>query len=102
MRRNNVPRHGRGPIATGTLDSAAAGDGVAPCPRERIRTASGCTSLAAAGREIRAIVELSVQDNDPRAALVRVDLGNRSIARVAGGESMDGGGMTGSCGSWSP
>ena len=70
--------------------SAAAGDGVTPCPRERIRTASGCTGLAAAGREIRAIVERSVQDNDLRAALVRVDLGDRSIARVSTGESMDG------------
>ena len=70
--------------------SAATGDGVTPCPRERIRTASGCTSLAAAGREIRAIVERSVQDNDLRAALVRVDLGDRSIARVSAGESMDG------------
>jgi D-alanyl-D-alanine carboxypeptidase len=70
--------------------SAAAGDGVTPCPRERIRTASGCTGLAAAGREIRAIVERSVQDNDLRAALARVDLGDRSIARVSAGESMDG------------
>jgi CubicO group peptidase (beta-lactamase class C family) len=70
--------------------SAATGDGVTPCPRGRIRTASGCTSLAAAGREIRAIVERSVQDNDLRAALVRVDLGDRSIARVSAGESMDG------------
>ena len=65
-------------------------DGVTPRPRDRIRTASGCTSLAAAGREIRAIVERSVQDNDLRAALVRVDRGDRSIARVSVGESMDG------------
>ena len=70
--------------------SAAASDGVTPCPREKIRTASGCTSLAAAGREIRAIVERSVQDDDLRAALARVDLGDRSIARVSAGESMDG------------
>ena len=70
--------------------SAAAGDGVTPCPRERIRTASGCTSLAAAGREIRAIVERSVQKDDLRAALARIDLGDRSIARVSAGESMAG------------
>ena len=69
---------------------AVAGDGGTPCPRERIRTASGCTSLAAAGREIRAIVERSVRENDLRAALARVDLGDRSIARVSAGESMDG------------
>ena len=70
--------------------SAAAGDGVTPCPRERLRTASGCTSLAATGREIRAIVQQSVRQDDLRAALVRVDLGDRSIARVSAGESMDG------------
>jgi D-alanyl-D-alanine carboxypeptidase len=69
---------------------AAAADGVSPCPRGQIRTAAGCTGLAAAGREIRAIVERSVQDNGLRAALTRVDLGGRTIARISAGESMAG------------
>jgi D-alanyl-D-alanine carboxypeptidase len=73
-----------------TSGSAAAADDASPCPRGMIRTASGCTSLAAAGREIRAIVERSVKDNGVRAALTRVDLGDRTIARVSVGESMAG------------
>jgi D-alanyl-D-alanine carboxypeptidase len=69
---------------------AVAGDRATPCPGEKIRTASGCTSLAAAGGEIGAIVDRFVEDNDLRAALTRVDLGNRTIARVAAGESIAG------------
>jgi D-alanyl-D-alanine carboxypeptidase len=69
---------------------AAAADRGSPCPDAKIRTASGCTSLAAAGREIRAIVDRSVEDNGLRAALTRVDLGGRTIARVSAGESMAG------------
>jgi CubicO group peptidase (beta-lactamase class C family) len=72
------------------LSSAAGADGVGPCPRGKVRTASGCTSLAAAGREIRAIVQRSVKDNGLRAALTRVDLGGRTLARIAAGESMAG------------
>jgi hypothetical protein len=79
-----------GAVCAALLASGSAGDGVTPCPRERIRTASGCTSLAAAGREIRAIVERSVQDNDVRAALARVDLGDRSIARLSAGSRWTG------------
>jgi D-alanyl-D-alanine carboxypeptidase len=70
--------------------SAAAAERASPCPGGQIRTASSCTSLVAAGREIRAIVERSVQDNGLRAALTRVDLGGRTLARVAAGESMAG------------
>jgi CubicO group peptidase (beta-lactamase class C family) len=70
--------------------SPAAADGATPCPRGKILTASGCTSPAAAGREVRAIVERSIQDNGLRAALVRVDLRGRSLVRVAAGESMAG------------
>jgi CubicO group peptidase (beta-lactamase class C family) len=47
-------------------------------------------SLAAAGRQIRAIVDRSIAENDLRAALVRIDLGGRTLARVAAGESMAG------------
>src|SRR5262245_19528939 len=70
--------------------SAAAADEVTPCPSGKIQTASGCTSLAAAGREIRAIVERSVKDNHLRAALTRVDVRDRTIARATAGESMAG------------
>lgn len=73
-----------------TSSSAAAAGDVSPCPSRKIRTASGCTGLAAAGREIRAIVDRSVEDNGLRAALTRVDLGGRRVARVAAGESMAG------------
>ena len=69
---------------------AVAVDHAAPCPGVKIRTASGCTSLAAAGRQIGAIVDRFVDDNDLRAALTRVDLGDRTIARVAAGESIAG------------
>ena len=70
--------------------SAAAVDRMSSCPGGKIRTASGCTSPAAAGREVRAIVERSIQDNGLRAALARVDLGGRTLVRVAAGESMAG------------
>jgi len=70
--------------------SSAAADDVSPCPGGKIRTASGCTSLAAAGREIRAIVDRSVEDNGLRAALTRIDVGGRTLARVSAGESIAG------------
>jgi D-alanyl-D-alanine carboxypeptidase len=69
---------------------AAAADRANRCPGEKIRTASGCTSLAAAGREIRGIVDRSVAEDDLRGALARVDLGDRTLARVSAGESMAG------------
>ena len=67
------------------VQSGSGGRPAAPCPGVKIRTASGCTSLAAAGRQIGAIVDRFVDDNDLRAALTRVDLGDRTIARVAAG-----------------
>jgi D-alanyl-D-alanine carboxypeptidase len=81
-----------GAVCAGLLasSSAAAAEGVSPCTGRKILTASGCTSRAAAGREVRAIVERSLQDNDLRAALVRVDQGNRMLVRLAVGESMVG------------
>lgn len=69
---------------------AAAADRASVCPGEKIRTASGCTSLAAAGDEIQAIVDRFLEDNGLRAVLTRVDLGDRPLARVAAGESMAG------------
>jgi D-alanyl-D-alanine carboxypeptidase len=81
-----------GPICAALLacGSAAAVDRMSPCPGGKIRTVLGCTSLAAAGREIRAIVDRSVEENGLRAALTRVDLGGRTLARVSAGESMAG------------
>jgi hypothetical protein len=43
------------------------------CSHGEIRTASGCTSSAAAGREIRAIVNRSVANKGLRAAITGVD-----------------------------
>jgi CubicO group peptidase (beta-lactamase class C family) len=53
-------------------------------------TASGCTSPAAAGRKIQAIVDQSLEENGLRGVLTRVDLRDRTLARVAAGESMAG------------
>jgi CubicO group peptidase (beta-lactamase class C family) len=81
-----------GAICAGLLasSSAAAAEGVSPGTGGKIRTASGCTSPAAAGREVRTIVERSIRDDGLRAALARVDLGGRTLVRVAAGESMAG------------
>jgi len=69
---------------------SAAGQPTSPCPHGEIRTASGCTAFADAGREVRAIVKRAVKDDDLRAALVRVDVGNRTLATASPGESMAG------------
>jgi D-alanyl-D-alanine carboxypeptidase len=69
---------------------ATAADQENPCPRGKIRTASGCTSPAAVGRKIQAIVDQSLEENDLRGVLTRVDLRDRTLARVAAGESMAG------------
>lgn len=81
-----------GPICAALLasSSAAAVERMSSCPGGKIPTASGCTSPAAAGHAVRAIVERSIQDNGLRAALARVDLGGRTLVRVAAGESMAG------------
>lgn len=65
--------------------AAAAG-----CAHGRIRTASGCTALVAARRQVEAIVHRQVEANGLRGVLARVDLGNRTLARVAAGNSMPG------------
>ena len=69
--------------------AAVSGHG-SPGRAGQVRTAAGCKSLAAAGRKIREIVNRSVKTNGLRAALTRVDLGERTIARVAVGKSMAG------------
>src|SRR5215218_8950351 len=70
--------------------SASAAPPASPCPGGRIATASGCTSLAAAGRHVDAIVNRAVQDNDLRAVLLRIDVGDRTLTRISAGESMPG------------
>jgi D-alanyl-D-alanine carboxypeptidase len=70
--------------------SASAAPPASPCPGGRIATASGCTSLAAAGRHVDAIANRAVQDNDLRAVLLRIDVGDRTLTRISAGESMPG------------
>jgi D-alanyl-D-alanine carboxypeptidase len=74
---------GAAALSPGTAAAAA-------CAEGRIRTASGCTGLVAARREVRAIVDQQVRANGLRGVLARVDLGNRTLARVAAGDSMAG------------
>src|SRR3954454_13204600 len=62
----------------------------AGCAQGRIRTASGCTALVAARREVEAIVHRQVAANGLRGGLARVDVANRTMARVAAGNSMPG------------
>ncbi len=72
-------------LAVGTVPAAAS-----PCPSGEIHTASGCTSFREARRDIREIVDRAARENDLHAALVRVDSGDRRLARVAAGNSMAG------------
>ena len=69
---------------------AAGGQPAGPCPPAEIQTASGCTSQGEARSEVEDIVNQAVEANDLRAALVRVDVGNRTLATVTQGESMAG------------
>ncbi len=55
-----------------------------------IRTADGCTPLAQAKGEIKDIVRGTVRKDDLQAALVRVDVGNRTLVSSSPGESMAG------------
>ena len=61
-----------------------------PCSGSKIRTASGCTSLGEAGKRVKRIVRETMAAEDLRAALVRVDVGKRTLAKVARGESITG------------
>ena len=60
------------------------------CHGGEIRTASGCTPFVEAGRQVRNIVDRFVEGEDLRAALVRVDVGDRALATASPGESMAG------------
>ena len=61
-----------------------------PCPGAQIRTASGCTSLGEAGKRVQQIVRETMAAEDLRAALVRVDVGNRALAKASPGVSITG------------
>lgn len=60
------------------------------CPGPRIRTASGCTALGEAGKRVERIVRETMAAEDLRAALVRVDVGERTLAKASPGESLTG------------
>ena len=49
------------------------------CPGPKIRTAAGCQSRAAAARGVQSVVHRFMRQNDLRAALVRIDLRNRTF-----------------------
>ena len=55
--------------------TASAAPPASGCPGAKVPTASGCTSFAAAGRHVDAIVNRAVRDNDLRAVLLRIDVG---------------------------
>jgi D-alanyl-D-alanine carboxypeptidase len=69
---------------------AAASVATSRCGAGEIRTASGCTSLAAARRHVKEIVNQTVDERGLRAALMRVDVGDRTVATATPGESMPG------------
>ena len=56
-----------------------------PCSGSQIRTASGCTSLGKAGKRVKRIVRETMAAEDLRAALVRVDVGNRTLVKMSPG-----------------
>lgn len=78
-------------MAVSPASSPAAGpaDG-ASCGAGETHTASGCATFAEARRHIREIVKRDIEDHGLRAALVRVDLRNRTLATASPGESMNG------------
>lgn len=71
-----------------TWSSQAAARGA--CAAGEIRTASGCTDFAAASAELTEIVNRTAEAGGVRGAIVRVDVGNRTLAVVTPGESMAG------------
>jgi D-alanyl-D-alanine carboxypeptidase len=60
------------------------------CSGSQIRTASGCTSLGEAGKRVKRIVRETMAAEDLRAALVRVDVGKRTLVKMSRGESITG------------
>ncbi len=73
------------------VSAAAADRGSSPaCAKGEIKTAAGCTGFAKAGAMVQKIVNQAVEAHDLKAAIVRVDVGNRKLATASPGESMAG------------
>ncbi len=77
-------------LTLATSSPATAGEPADSCPAGEIRTASGCTSFEAAGREVQGIVNQAFDDNDLRAALA-ARRPRRSHARQELARGIDGG-----------
>ena len=60
------------------------------CPRGKIAVRGGCVSESAARTQIRALARRVAAGNDLRAVLLRVDVGGRTLATSALGNSMAG------------
>ena len=60
------------------------------CSGSQIRTASGCTGLGEAGKRVKRIVRETMAAEDLRAAMVRVDVGKRTLVKTSPGESITG------------
>ena len=60
------------------------------CSGSQIRTASGCTGLREAGQRVQQIVRGTMRAEDLRAALVRVDVGKRTLVKTSPGVSITG------------
>jgi D-alanyl-D-alanine carboxypeptidase len=70
--------------------SAAGGRSSEACPGDQISTVNGCVSAGQARDDIEAIVDDAVESHGLRAALVRVELGDRTLSKLSRGESMAG------------
>ncbi len=77
-------------VCFGLLASSAAAGQSGACPAGQIATSAGCTGFADAGRSVREIVNQTAEEDDVRAALVRIEVGERTLATVTPGESMAG------------
>lgn len=73
-----------------TPASAVAGDASGLCPGGQVSTASGCVSFGEAQSSVERIVESSVEEHGLRAALVKVEIGDRRLVELSEGESMVG------------
>jgi len=78
-----------GVIATPAA-SASGERGAYGCSAQQVSTVDGCVTFGEARQSVEAIVDEAVQTHGLRAALARVDLGDRTLSRVTRGESMAG------------
>ena len=79
-------------VATLTLLLAAGAEArpANACPDGQIRTQTGCTPLPEVRRGLASIVDQFAAEHDLKAALLRIDIGNKTLARVTHGESVAG------------